>query len=310
MIKLRNIYKFKWLNDGFRSLNESIVYPEVAETLEDWKANSNTQDSCVLVGGLALSYYLKPRPTEDVDLIFLSSDDIPESVYGFTRPREHAFRHIKTHVEVEVLDPYFLKKDQDFFEQVFKESIISDGIRVASPRSLIALKLKRFSIIDRGDISNLLNYCRSNNIDLDFSSYNLSDVELENLNVSLNESKNDFSQNMHMLECRSLLHNSKYKISKIENEIGYDIFVTNEKYYDTPCFYFGKNIGNKIMKFDDFSYLVRIPNKVDESLEVVYSSTDYKSFTGHKNEETVLKNWISDNLYLLINEWNNLNFNK
>ncbi len=41
MKKLRNIWKFKWLNDGFRSLNESIVYPEVAEALAEWKRNSN-----------------------------------------------------------------------------------------------------------------------------------------------------------------------------------------------------------------------------------------------------------------------------
>ena len=96
MYELRNIWKFGWLNDGFRSLNESIVYPEVAETLEDWKLNSDMKESSVLIGGPALSYYLKPRPTEDDGLTFLSADDIPKSVYEFRKMKDYTFSHIKT----------------------------------------------------------------------------------------------------------------------------------------------------------------------------------------------------------------------
>lgn len=305
-MKLRNISKFKWLNDGIRTLNESIVYPEVAETLEDWKKYSKTIDDAVLIGGVALSYYLKPRPTEDDDLIFLTYEDIPESVYKFTKPRDHAFKHIKTHVEVEVLDPDHLKKSKKFFEQIFTESVLSDEIRVASPRSIIALKLQRYSIQDKADIDNLIQFCKSNNIKLDFSEYDLSDLELNNLDIALNES-NNFSQNSHMLECASLFRDKKYLIKHIENDIGYDIFVTNEKSYDDPSFYFGKNVGNNIMMFDDFSYLVKIPENINEDLEVVYSSTDYKSFTGRKDEYNILQNWIKENLEDLNKSWKKLN---
>ena len=303
---MRNIWKFKWLNDGFRSLNESIIYPEVAQTLLDWKKNSNTIETSVLIGGLALSYYLKPRATEDIDLIFLTKDSIPNNVIGFTRPREHAFRHIKTHVEVEVLDPDFLNTNKELFELVFEESVLSDGIRVASPRSLIALKLNRFSPTDRSDIINLIKYCKSNEISLDLEKYNLSEESLNNFKQCLDESDN-YSQNMHMLECYSLLNDGKYKVNEIDNDTGYDIFITNEKYYDVPSFYFGKNIGKRIMKFDDFSYLIKIPKDINEELEVIYSSTDYKSFVGRKKDELILKEWLKVNINKLNEKWNLLN---
>lgn len=307
---MRNLYKFKWLNDGIRTLNESIVYPEVEQTLNDWKKYSNTKETSVLVGGVALSFYLKPRPTEDLDLIFLSVDDIPDDIYGFKRSREHSFRHIITHVEVKVLDPDFLNKDIELFKIVFNNSILSDDIRVASPKCLIVLKLNRYIERDIADIADLIKYCKYNDIDLNFDQYPLTEREFNNLQNSLNRSNErmsvNFSQNMHMMECVSLMK-SDYKISKLDNDIGFDIFVTNEK-HETPTFYFGRNVGNRTMKFDDFSYLIKIPENINEELEVLYSSTDYTSFTGRKNEYEVLKKWLSGNLeklresYIEINE--------
>ena len=91
-----NRRKSKWKNDGFRSIYESVIPKEVLVALDDWK-NSNNKD-CVLIGGLALSYYIRPRYTEDIDLIFLTEDDIPETVYKFRRNRKHSFEHIKTGV--------------------------------------------------------------------------------------------------------------------------------------------------------------------------------------------------------------------
>jgi len=82
---LRNIYKMSWKNDGFRSLYESAIYPEVTQALEDWKSNYEKLNY-VLVGGLALSFYLKPRPTQDI--VFLSYDDIPNRVEGFKKKLE------------------------------------------------------------------------------------------------------------------------------------------------------------------------------------------------------------------------------
>jgi hypothetical protein len=90
---MRNIWKMNWKNDGFRSLYESAIYPEVIIALEDWKQYNNS--NCVLVGGLALSYYIKPRQNQDIDIIFLTEKDIPTNVYGFKRNRLHSFEHKK-----------------------------------------------------------------------------------------------------------------------------------------------------------------------------------------------------------------------
>ena len=148
-----NRRKSKWLNNGCRSLLESIIPNEVIQALRDWKDNYS-KDNYVMIGGLALSYYNRPRYTEGVDLIFLSDEEIPNNVYKFRRNRKHSFEHIKTGVEVEVeaLSPSVINKNEDFFKCVFEDSIESDGIKIASPVSLIALKLSRFNDSDKSDI--------------------------------------------------------------------------------------------------------------------------------------------------------------
>ena len=103
-MKLRNIAKCNHPNDGTRSLLESVLANEVVDALSDWKNNTDTS-KYVLIGGLALSYWVKPRTTSDVDILFLSKADIPMYVDGFKRTRPGAFIHLKTHVEIEVLSP-------------------------------------------------------------------------------------------------------------------------------------------------------------------------------------------------------------
>ena len=121
-----NRKKSKWKNDGIRSIYESIIPKDVIVALDDWKS-SNTSN-CVLIGGIALSYYIKPRYTEDINLIFLTDEDIPLSVYKFRRNRKHSYEHIKTGVEVELITPEYINKDNSLFKNVFETSIESDGI--------------------------------------------------------------------------------------------------------------------------------------------------------------------------------------
>jgi hypothetical protein len=103
-MKLRDLVKCNTSNDGTRTLLESILVPEVAKAFKDW--NSNTKDlKCVLIGRVALSYYVKPRTTTDADVLFLSSEDILSEVLGFKRHHNGAFQHNVTHVEIEVLTP-------------------------------------------------------------------------------------------------------------------------------------------------------------------------------------------------------------
>lgn len=168
--KLRNVEKMNNVNDGTRSLYESVMAPEVISALEDWKKYNDSD--CILIGGMALSYYIKPRYTQDVDVIFLSKKDIPKEVYNFKRHRDGAFQHNKTHVEIEVLTPESINTPLILVQKIFNTAIIDDesGLKIASPEGIIALKLGRFKLQDQADIEALKTY---KNIDLSY--FDLSD---------------------------------------------------------------------------------------------------------------------------------------
>lgn len=149
---VENWYK---VNDGSRTLFESVIAPEVLSALTDFKISGGSKNS-ILIGGLALSYWGIPRSTMDADFLFLSEHQIPLQLNGFKRIRPHAFQHNKTHVEIEVLDPQYLGLPHDVVNRVFETSVESDGIRVASKSGLVALKLFRLKRYDQGDIEQLI----------------------------------------------------------------------------------------------------------------------------------------------------------
>lgn len=60
---MRNLFKCNFVNDGSRTLVESILISEVAKAILDWQ--KEVPNVGVLIGGLALSYYVKPRSTID-----------------------------------------------------------------------------------------------------------------------------------------------------------------------------------------------------------------------------------------------------
>ena len=302
MKHLRNIWKFNWRNDGFRTLYESIVYPEVDQALNDWKDNCDS--SYLLIGGLAYSYYCKPRPTQGIDLMFLSNSKVPEYVYGFKRTREHAFQHNKTHVEVEVLDPEYLGMSKKLIEIIFDDAIESDGIKVASPKSIIVLKLDRYNNRDQSDIYDLLNYCLRVKIDINFDKYCLNDKQLANLNKSIDGMDMNESVNSFVLEVNSLYKNKKF--TEIDNNTGYKILIFEDKYSE-PCFYFLNKIS-KVMRFDDFNFCIKIPNNINENLEIINSSSDFISFMGYQSQKYILDKWITENnIKSLKDNWIKLN---
>lgn len=166
---LRNIRKMQTGNDGSRTLYESVMVPEVISAMQEWSKNS--PQNYVIIGGVALSFHVKPRQTEDMDVLYKNKSDFPQAVNGFRKNRNHSFEHKKTGVEIEILDPEFLNIPSDIVDQIFKEAIISDGMRIASKDGLIVSKLFRFNRRDQADIEDVwLNY----NGDVDLSSYNLS----------------------------------------------------------------------------------------------------------------------------------------
>jgi hypothetical protein len=79
-LTLRKLTKMQAINDGTRSLTESIMMPEVITALRDW---AKAKAPSALIGALALSYYVKPRFTQDIDFLFAEDADVPDRVPGF-----------------------------------------------------------------------------------------------------------------------------------------------------------------------------------------------------------------------------------
>lgn len=159
------------MNDGTRTLFESMLSPDLSTALKDW---NKSEHGGILIGGAAVSYWGIPRMTHDIDIIFLSDNDIPVFVDGFKRVRPHCYLHLATHVEIEVLTPEFLKIPHEWFDKIKHDSVISNEIKVAGKSSLIALKIQRASYQDKHDIQQLLDM---GNIDL--TPYHLSVAQLE-----------------------------------------------------------------------------------------------------------------------------------
>lgn len=152
---MRNIKEMQVANDGTRTLLASALVPELVSALSDWNQDQTCHD--VLIGGLAMSYWVKPRYTQDVDLLILNHDvhNIADSP-RFKRIRPHAFEHRPTGVEIEVLTPEFLNLPVKVAESVTLTAVLKSGQHIASPKGLIALKLARFSLRDQADIQDLM----------------------------------------------------------------------------------------------------------------------------------------------------------
>lgn len=154
-MKLRDLFNCNFVNDGKRSLTESILIPEVAKAIEDWVKNVPPNIGA-LIGGLALSYYTKPRSTTDGDILFLNEADIPSKVEGFKRTRPGAFLHKQTHVEIEVLTPKSINMLPEIAKKIIETSEKHGKFNIASREGLIVSKLGRFSMQDQADIISLL----------------------------------------------------------------------------------------------------------------------------------------------------------
>jgi len=152
-MKMRDLIKMNGPNDGTRTLYESILPNELVTALRDW---SKAVPEPVLIGGVALSFYVRPRNTDDLDYLFISEQDVPEEVSGFKKARDYAFLHQKTHVEVEILTPEFLKVDAALVQKVYDTARTDSGVKIASPEGLVALKVQRGFLQDKADIVALL----------------------------------------------------------------------------------------------------------------------------------------------------------
>jgi hypothetical protein len=174
-------YNMKFFKRYNKFINKTIFegksgYIEVDKAFDDWIRNSKDKNQ-ILIGGMAMVDYNSKRSTMDSDFIFLSEEDIPTYVYKFKKSREHAFKHIETHVEIETLSPSFLKVKQELIDLIFETSYDKGDYKIASPSGLVVLKLDRLSETDKLDISFL---CDNYDIDLEPFLPFLSDKAKEN----------------------------------------------------------------------------------------------------------------------------------
>jgi hypothetical protein len=169
-------------NDGTRLITESILIPEVEYAFNDWIKNTKDIDYAV-IGGIALSFYTRPRATTDVDALFIDKTGIPQYVNHFKKHRNGAFQHNDTHVEIEILTPQTINVPDDLVIAIIKNAKNINGIKVATPSGLIASKLGRFKLQDQADIEALLEYG-----DIDLSPYPIPHewlIKLDNLKKQL-----------------------------------------------------------------------------------------------------------------------------
>lgn len=180
---MRDLKKMQKSYSGTRTITESIMVPEVQKAYQDW---TNCEPDGVVIGGVAMSFYGTPRYTTDVDVLYLSADDIPLEVLGFKRHRKSAFEHKKTNVEIEVLTASsFNNVSQELVQAVFDTSVIQDGVRIANKSGIVALKLKRFSLQDKADIVSLVNSLRGGKVIL--NGFPLDEADLANFDSLKNE---------------------------------------------------------------------------------------------------------------------------
>jgi hypothetical protein len=178
---------------------------------------------------------------------------------------------------------------------------ISDGIKIANPVSLIALKLGRFSPLDQSDIIELTKYCNENQIKINLEDYNLSKVCLDRYN-SLSDKINENYDNSFVLESNFYLSTKRYL--KLDTNFKYDVYLFKENNIE-PTVYIGKNFDKKIKRYNDFQFGISLD--LSDGLKVTGSSTGYKSFNSFEEEGREISKWVYENYKLLKDEWIKLN---
>lgn len=169
-----------------RTIEQAILVPEVAKAVKDFVKSYGK--SLLLIGGIAVSYYTRPRATTDADFLFSSSEAAPDRVEGFKRIRAHAFLHLETHVELEILDPDFLGISETLYAQVETSAVrVAEHLSLPSIAGLIALKTCRLSFQDKADIDNLLRVLEQRGKEFSIPEWDVPHEKVEAFNAFLKE---------------------------------------------------------------------------------------------------------------------------
>lgn len=155
--KTRLMEVFESAVDDYKN---SSLAPEVQHTLNKWV--STTENMGVLVGGLALSFYCKPRYTSDVDVLFLHDLDVPTFISGFKKISPHNFQENKTHATVEIVTTESINLSLVIARKVISTAKSQGKFKLATGEALIAMKAEaaisnpKRKLSDSVDIQKLL----------------------------------------------------------------------------------------------------------------------------------------------------------
>lgn len=133
-----------------------------------------TNIAYIVVGGIAVSIWVAPRATVDLDFVIgLNEEDLPSFIEKAKRegliifdPKPMQFRRMKLFrmflqgKEAELLMLDFILTDSDFFRESLKRAVTipleGTDIKVASPEDLILLKLLSGRGQDMVDAENII----------------------------------------------------------------------------------------------------------------------------------------------------------
>jgi len=126
-----------------------------------------------LIGGLALSAWVEPRTTKDVDLVVVISKNlIWQDIASLIKTRlgkkvilqkgnkrttiQEKLSFMMGHVEVDLISTKGFQLAAEAVEDAVSAKVFDKSVKVASPEYLILLKLLPLSLQDEVDISALL----------------------------------------------------------------------------------------------------------------------------------------------------------
>lgn len=141
-----------------RTILDSTLHPEIKRALLDLSSSTSSSlrdEKPIIIGGLAVSFWSRPRMTMDIDVLVNS---VPNKFDwpGFRKNRPHSMEHKTTGVEVETLTKEYIGLDHDLVQLIRETAVESDGLLVASAEGIIALKTNRWSRQDQADVEALI----------------------------------------------------------------------------------------------------------------------------------------------------------
>lgn len=120
-----------------RTVREAVIVDEVRRALKAWRSATVTLDA-VLIGGLALAFYSRPRFVDEIQFIYVHSAAVPVTVTGFRRLDDWSFAHEDTGIVLMVSTPMPSVRCSAISAKVLETAVERDRLRLASLEGMIA----------------------------------------------------------------------------------------------------------------------------------------------------------------------------